>query len=1293
MLRTYFTDSLVKLVLYSCILFSPLSYADKSENLKLSFKHINKPQLDSLGEVWDIAQDQQGFMWFAGSAGLARYDGYSVKVYQHEANSINSLSNSFILDILITRLGQLWIATYGGGLNLYNPLTDSFVRYRHHPNNSNSLSNDTVFSLAESHDGKIWLATDGGGLNLFDPKKETFIHFHAKEPGENQMPSNNLRYVFEDHQGIVWLGTFTDGLIRFDPNTNDIKQYKFDSSDENSLSNNNVLKIYEDKKQQLWLGGIDGGLSRLDKITQQFIRYQYNPDDDRSLGGNNVYDIVEDKQGVLWIGTDGGGLNKFNPKTNKFIRYKNTPTSTKKLLSNKIRSLYLDKDDDLWLGHFPSGVSKIDPYASSFINFQHNPFIANSVSNNGILAIEENKLGDLWIGTEKSLNYLNRKTGKFSHYIHDENIPNSLSAPAALSLLKDNQDGLWIGTWSGGLNYFNIKTRKFSHYLPEENNADSLQSKNIFLLFKDNDKGIWLGTWRGGLNYYNLATKIFTAYKHDAQDYSSITTGQIRSIYLDRQKNFWIGTDNGLNIMDRSTGTFKHYLHNQDDKFSISSNRIKSIFEDSKENLWIGTDTGLNLFDRKTEKFTSYTKRDGLPNDTIIAILEDNQGYLWMSTEHGLSRFDPDTEKFRNYDVNHGLPGNVFNRPAYLKTQKGDLVFGSTKGITIFDPTKIFQDNSLPTVILTEFKLFNQQVKIGGSDSSLKRAINYSEALTLRHDQSVFSLTFAALNFRIPEKNQYAYKLEGFENNWNYVGNQRTATYTNLDAGDYVFRVKAANSDNVWNEQGTSLKITVLPPLWETWWAYLSYGLFLLSLVFTFIHSQRKKVIFEQNVNMQLERKVVERMSDIIKLGEIGKELTTNLDSEQTFEKVYSQVSARLDTHVFAIYLYSQEEDVLNEVYVMEAGKRDIGIKYSMNETERLAVWCVLEKRELITNNFIQILDFVSSALPPKKGDQPESIVYLPLIVKDSVVGCLTVQSQHPNAYSSSQIEFLRALASYTAIALDNAGVHQQLSQAHESLKETQRHLVLTEKMTCLGTLTAGVAHEINNPTNFAHAAAYLMNDEILKIKQFLKQLAGGDDAEPEVLESLENQFSKLVELTKTTFAGTARIKTIVEDLRTFARLDDAKQEQVDVSELINSTKHLVRSQYDAVVIDVNVEYEKLLTCFPSKLSQVFMNIIVNACQAIETMKKETPSIVGKIDITVAEINDYLYLEFQDNGCGMNEETVKKVFDPFFTTKDVGSGTGLGMAISFGIIEEHDGMIDITSTINEGSSLTIKLPI
>jgi len=1281
----------IKLALVSSILFSSLSYADNNKRPNLSFKHINNPLIDSIGEQLDTAQDQQGVMWFAGTGGLARYDGYSVKVYQHDANDINSLSNNYILDILITRLGQLWIATNGGGLNLYNPLSDSFTQYQHDPKNSNSLSNYNVISLAESHDGKIWLATYGGGLNLFDPKKENFVHFNNQESDGNKLSSENLQYVFEDHQGIVWLGTYSEGLIRFNPNTNDINYYQHDNQDANSLSNNNIQTIYEDKKQQLWLGGIGGGLSRLDKVSNQFVNYKYNPDD-RSIGANDVFDIIEDDQGTLWIATEGGGLNQFIPETNSFIRHKNIPNAPKKLLSNKIRSLYLDKEGDLWLGYFPNGISKVDPYASLFTNFQHTPHIENSVSNNGILAFEEDNLGNLWIGTEVGLNYLNRKTGKFTRYMYDKNISNGLSAPAVLSLLQDNQEGLWIGTWAGGLNYFDTKTRKFSHYFPEENNPNSLQGENIFLLFKNNNKGIWIGTWRGGLNYFDRETEKFTAYQHNTLDDSSITDGQVRAIYVDRQNNFWIGTDHGLNIMDRSTGTFKHFLHNQNDKFSLSSNRIRSIFEDSKSRLWIGTEEGINLLNRKTGKFTSYSKSDGLPNDVIVTIIEDNQGYIWLSTEHGLSRFDPDTEIFRNYDVNHGLPGNVFNRPAYLKTHKGELVFGSTKGITTFDPTDVFQDKSPPTVVLTEFKLFNQQVKIGGSDSPLKQAINYSESLTLRHDQSVFSITFSALNFRIPELNQYAYQLEGFENNWNYVGNQRTATYTNLDSGDYIFRVKAANSDGVWNAEGRSLKIIILPPWWQTWWAYTLYALFLLCLVISFIRWQRKKVIFERQISAQLEIKVTERTADILKLGEIGKELTATLDREQTFAKVYSQVSARLDTHVFAIYLYLPEEDILQEVYVMEEGKRDIGIKYAMSEVERPAVWCVREKREFMASSSEQIFNFFSTALQPKKGQLTESVIYLPLIVKSSVIGCLTVQSRHINAYSSSQIEFLRVLVSYTAIALDNAGVHQQLSQAHESLKKTQQKLVLTEKMASLGTLTAGVAHEINNPTNFAHAAAYMMNDEIKRIKSFLKQLAGGDSADAEVLQSFENQFTKLVELTKTTYEGTVRIKAIVADLRTFARLDDVKQAQVNVSELINSTIHLIRTQYDAVVIEARLDFNPLFTCFPSKLNQVFMNVIVNACQAIESKKLSEKTLEGKVIIIAVKNDNRLILTFEDNGCGMDECVLTKIFEPFFTTKDIGSGTGLGMAISFGIIEEHNGTITIESAVNQGSTITISLP-
>jgi signal transduction histidine kinase len=467
---------------------------------------------------------------------------------------------------------------------------------------------------------------------------------------------------------------------------------------------------------------------------------------------------------------------------------------------------------------------------------------------------------------------------------------------------------------------------------------------------------------------------------------------------------------------------------------------------------------------------------------------------------------------------------------------------------------------------------------------------------------------------------------------------------------------------------------------------------FILSAVFVLLlisfllyrhHLQKKSAIF-------LIEQIQKQTNKLKALNNIGRDLNVHLNIEDIFNRLYKHISKVVDTHVFAIGLLDNHKEYIDFKLSIEANEESPQHVEFLDDNSRLSALCINQAREIVIGKSDELKQFIENFEAPTVGEPMESIIYLPLKNHDQqLTGCLTIQSPIPNSYNPEQVEMIKTLASYTAIAIDNALTYEQLKDKNREILATQKQLIQSSKMASIGTMTAGVAHEINNPTNFAHAAVFMMQDEIIKIKAFLKQLAGGDKAEVEVLQSFDEQFTKLIELTKTTSEGTTRIKNIVEDLRTFTRIDDVKQAQIQVSELINSTAHLVRTQYDSIVIETLLDYEPLIQCFPSKLNQVFMNIIVNACQAIESRPAFISKTEGKIVIKTEQHDNKLIISFEDNGCGMTEESLNRIFEPFYTTKDVGSGTGLGMAITFGIIDEHGGSIDVESVIDKGTKITV----
>jgi len=1132
------------------------------------FKHLTIEDGLPQNSVQAMLQDSTGFLWVGTQEGLVRYDGYSLKVFKHDPSNSHSLSDNYINSLLEDSQGNLWVGTFGGGLNYFNPKTQQFTHYRHQAGDANSISNDDVRSLIKDSQGNLWVGTFSEGLNFFNPKTQQFTHYRHQAGDANSLSDNDVRSLLEDSQGNLWVGTDGGGLNYFNTKTQQFTHYRHQAGDVNSLSHDDVRSLLEDSQGNLWVGTRGGGLNYFNPKTQQFTHYRHQEGDENSLSHDDVRSLLKDSQGNLWVGTRGGGLNYFNPKTQQFTHYRHLTGDATSLNNGNVWSLLEDSQGNLWVGTRGGGLNYFNPKTQQFTHYRHQAGDANSLSNNHVFSLLEDSQGNLWIGTYGGgLNYFNSQTQQFTHYRHLVGDANSLSNDNVYALLEDSQGHLWVGTTGGGLNYFNPKTQQFTHYRHQAGNANSLSHDDVWGLLEDNQGNIWVGTHGGGLNHFNPKTQQFTHYRHQAGDANSLSDNDAYSLLEDSQGNLWVGTlGGGLNHFNPKTQQFTHYRHQAGDANSLSDNDVYSLLEDKRGNLWVGTPDGLTLFNKKTAKFKRFTTANGLPNNVIYRIEEDKQGNIWLSTNQGLSRMPPKTETFRNYDVGDGLQSNEFNGGASFKSKSGELFFGGINGFNRFYPENISDDKQVPIVLITDMFLVNESVPIAplvsnhspvleqNTDNksltvtsssnavdemagfSLTQAIHVTKAITLTHKDNIVAFEFAALHFSNPTKNKFAYQLVGWDKDWVQTDyKNRRATYTNLPNGAYTFRVKASNANGYWNEQGASLNITVLPPPWKTWWAYTLYGLFLLSLVLAFIHSQRKKVIFVQTVNAQLEHKVSERTSELK------------------------------------------------------------GQKYEVEE----------KNKEILA---------------------------------------------------------------------------------------TQKQLIQSSKMATIGTMTAGVAHEINNPTNFTHAAVYMMKDETSAIKVYLKQLAGGENADEEVLRSFDEKFRKLIGLIETATEGTTRIKTIVNDLRTFSRLDDDKKLVVRLGSIIASTIHLIKTQNDEIKITIDIDSDPTISCFPAKLSQVFMNIAVNACQAIESKKLHNKEFVGQLIISLIDDADQIQVVFKDNGCGMNEEIQKKIFDPFFTTKDVGSGTGLGMAISFGIIEDHNGTLKVSSVINEGSIISICLP-
>ncbi len=849
-------------VINTCLLitvFGASAYAGPT----LKFKTLDHPDLAAIGAIRNIIQDPQGFLWLGGLSGLARFDGYTLKIFASDRDDPTSISGSFIFDVLVDQQGHLWVGTTKG-LNRYHQKQENFTRYFHHPDQANSLSNSNIAHLLQTRDGQLWVSTEGG-LNRYLPDSDSFERY-LHQPGNPQsLASNNIQTVHEDRQGHLWIGTANAGVTRFNPHTQQYHHYRHDPSTPDGLPGNAINVILQDAQGHLWFGSWSTGLVRFDENNDTFIPYLDTFQGKNPAGHLPVWTLYEDKDKTLWVGTNGLGLLHYDRNADRFIQHHHRSADKRSLQSDKIFAIQEDRSGNLWFSHFPSGLSLLDRYAAAFQNFQHDPDDPNSLSHSATLSMVEDKKHNLWIGTENGLNHIDRQSNTITRYLPDANDPNSLRGNAILSLLEDSQGEIWAGTWGNGINRMRAPGH-FTHYLPEANNPNSLADDSVWALFEDYQHTIWAGTNTGGLHRYNPREDNFTRFQHNNQDASSLSGNRVNTLFEDHAKRLWVGTFNGLDLMEPRSGTFRHFFRGatqagQKARSVLSDDFVWAIFEDRYHQLWVGTNGGgvnklsYNTDSSRLHALTTYTVQDGLANNVVTGIVEDTQGHLWFSTGKGLSRLNPDTHILRTYDTQQGLAGDAFNRATGLRTHRGEVVFGSTEGLTLFKPSELFTNRAIPPVVITDFLVLNKSIKPNSPNQKiLKKVITQTDHLTLNHKQSVFSFEFSALSYLMPEKNQYAYMLEGFDEHWNQVGTRRMATYTNLDPGEYVFRVKASNNEGFWNTQGTHITLHILPPWWLTWWAivfYVAAFVALLCLVFyTFL--QNKRTQDEQAVSRKL---------------------------------------------------------------------------------------------------------------------------------------------------------------------------------------------------------------------------------------------------------------------------------------------------------------------------------------------------------------------------------------------------------------------------------------------------------
>ncbi|MFT4925205.1 MAG: ligand-binding sensor domain-containing protein/signal transduction histidine kinase [Phenylobacterium sp.] len=854
------------------------------------FEPLSIAQGLSHNTVTSILQDSKGFMWFGTRDGLNRYDGYEFKVFRNATKDPRSISDNFIWSVFEDSQGVIWVGTGVGGLNRYNAQTESFSHFRHQPEQSDSLSSgslssDSVRSIFEDSDGILWIGTNDGGLNQFDRASQRFVSWRFEQGNPNSLSNDSVYSIIEDSQGDLWIGT-DKGLNRYDKKQQHFERFLHDKSQPQSLSHDRIRSVFEDAGGTLWIATYGGGLNQYDRQRGGFKHFRHDESDPNSLSNDFVHAIAQGADGQLWVGTWGAGLNQYDSTTDQFVSLRHSASNPNSISSDLIYTLYGGQSNNLfWIGTSGGGINLFDGQIGRFEHYRQQGADSNSLSDNNVRSILKDSKGTVWVGTRsQGLNRYDRQKKQFVHYRFDATDPNSLSAGPVYTLFEDSDGGIWVGT-ADGLNRYDPRFDHFIHYRHNPADPSSLSDNRVKAIAQDASGALWIATSGGGLNRFDRSNGTFKVFRHDASDPHSLSKDIVMTVYVDRSDTLWIGTlGAGLNRYDADSGEFVQYKHQQGQPNSLSHDWVFAIHEDGKGNLWVGTSAGLNKFNADKQQFSHYRQEDGLADDTVFSILEDDKGLLWLSSNKGLTRFNPLTGNSRRYDVKDGLQGNEFSLGAAYQSADGELFFGGINGFNRFYAKNITDDNQSNAVTLTDFLLSNQSVALGPGLSSttagftLAKAIDQLDDIELTHKQGMISLQFSALDFANPMKNQYAYQLQGWDEDWVYTdAKRRLATYTKLDPGNYVFQVKAGNKDGVWHNSVKSIQIKVLPPWWKTWQAYLLYIMAIGGSIYAVYRYRTQALVQRAN---ELEKNVIQRTLTINQLMSQKQRMFANVSHE-----------------------------------------------------------------------------------------------------------------------------------------------------------------------------------------------------------------------------------------------------------------------------------------------------------------------------------------------------------------------------------------------------------------------------
>ena len=1270
---------------------TPLS----ERTLSTRFENLGVGEGLTQSTIFDITQDRHGYMWFSTYAGINRFDGHEVKQYTHVPFDSTSLGAGYNQGLHEDRDGNLWVAQIGG-LSMLDPVTDQFRRYRFDPDDPETLSEFAARYVFEDRDGRIWVGTDNGLNRMDEERVGRFEHFLHDPDDETSLSHGRVERIYEDSDGYLWIST-RRGLNRIDPRNTEAGFTRY-LEDERALDG---LMERPEVPGVLWVGAFSG-LIRLDVDTGEFDRY--TPPGAEGLA-TWVLGISGDptNRNVLWVNFRRG-VGRFDIRARQFITYGSDPSNPNNLSGDRLRTIFTDRSGIVWVGTEDTGVDRFNPATVGLAHYKVDPENPVSLPGPRVYRILKDRSGLLWVGTASAtgtrLSMIDRVNGTAVHYERGDHSFTGRGWAGVPAPIQDRQGTIWITAPGGGVGTVDPSSGKLvPRFVHDPEDSTSISSNDVMDMLQDQAGQYWFPTMGEGLNRLIPGTDSFERYSFTEWDESG---DHMFILIEDGDGYIWLGTYGGMYRLVPETGAVTAFVHDEASETSIASNIVYALHEREIEPgvIWAGTDMGgLNRLDTQTGEFRHYLKRDGLPDNVIYMILEDERGRLWMSTNNGLSRFDPETETFRNYGLEIGLQALEFNGHAAFRADDGEMFFGGQNGLNSFYPNELAENNEPPEVLIVDLKLSNQSVRESGA-LQLETALEDVSEIRLSPDQKDLEIDFVAVHYQNPELNQFAYKLDGFNEDWVDAGKRRSATYTNLDPGTYTFRVRAANSDGIWNEEGTTLTIIVEPPFWATWWFRLLALLGVTSVIFGAYRIRTNQLAARAR---HLEETVEHRTSALQESNEQLEQSHTIVEAinqETSFTRLLTKIleEARVIPGVekATAFVYSHDED---RFYVRASSGWDAEAMKNIRLTPREARDRYVRQAEEVADDI-----FVAKDVAEREGaemmaefGQVASFLVLRIEVEGNTAGYLVFDNvTNPDAFDQRDVELLTRLREHIQSAFIKTRILEDLQTTLNDLQSTQDRLVQTEKMASLGQLTAGIAHEIRNPLNFVNNFSDVTKE--LAVDMAEEVMKRRDELPADLADELDSVFENFKVNAEKIHEHGQRAEGIVHNMLEHSKTGEGKRTPTDLNEFVDEYVTLARHSLSASEGDFEVRLERdyddsvgKVELVPQEMGRVFMNLITNAFDALREHGANGQD--PKVTVSTAKEGSSIEIRVSDNGPGIPEKVREKIFEPFYTTKPTGSGTGLGLSMSYDIVTKgHGGELDVVSAPGEGATFVVRLP-